>query len=124
MVNWVACMKKFRGAYKMIAPLMAMVQEKGEELTYQLGKLKDAQEELARVKQNVAELQADLAKYQALADEKGEVLDEYQKKLRAAKNLIDSLEINRVRWEKDKNNYNNLKIRLIGDVGISCAFLA
>lgn len=104
MVNWVACMKKFRGAYKMIAPLMAMVQEKGEELTFQLGKLKDAQEELARVKQNVAELQADLAKYQALADEKGEVLDEYQKKLRAAKNLIDSLEINRVRWEKDKNN--------------------
>jgi len=33
MVNWVACMRKFRGAYKMIAPLMAMVQEKGEELT-------------------------------------------------------------------------------------------
>jgi len=62
--------------------------------------------------------------FQDQADEKTEILDEFQKKLRAAKNLIDSLEINRVRWEKDKNNYNNLKIRLIGDVGISCAFLA
>jgi len=117
-------MKKFRGAYKMIAPLMAMVQEKGDELAYQLGKLKEAQDELARVKQNVAELQADLSTYQVQADEKTEILDEFQKKLRAAKDLIDSLELNRVRWEKDKNNYNNLKIRLIGDVGISCAFLA
>ena len=124
MVNWVACMRKFRGAYKMIAPLMAMVQEKGEELTYQQGKLKDAQDELAAVKANVAQLQADLKVFQDQADEKTEILDEFQKKLRAAKNLIDSLEINRVRWEKDKNNYNNLKIRLIGDVGISCAFLA
>lgn len=62
MINWVECMKKFRGAYKMIAPLMAMVQEKTEELNTQMAKLKDAQDELARVKQNVAELQADLAK--------------------------------------------------------------
>jgi len=124
MVNWVACMRKFRGAYKMIAPLMAMVQEKGEELAYQQGKLKDAQDELAQVKANVAQLNADLKVFQDQADEKTEILDEFQKKLRAAKNLIDSLEINRVRWEKDKNNYNNLKIRLIGDVGISCAFLA
>jgi len=123
-MNWVACMKKFRGAYKMIAPLMAMVTEKGEELAFQQNKLREANEELARVKQNVAELQADLSKLQATADEKQEVLDEYSKKLRAATNLIESLELNRVRWEKDKNNYNNLKIRLIGDVGISCAFLA
>lgn len=108
----------------MIAPLMAMVQEKGEELAYQQGKLKDAQDELAQVKANVAQLNADLKVFQDQADEKTEILDEFQKKLRAAKNLIDSLEINRVRWEKDKNNYNNLKIRLIGDVGISCAFLA
>jgi len=122
--NWVACMKKFRGAYKMIAPLMAMVTEKGEELSFQQGKLKDANDELARVKQNVAELQADLKKLQDVADEKQELLDEFQKKLRAATNLIESLELNRVRWDKDKNNYNNLKIRLIGDVGISCAFLA
>lgn len=69
-------MKKFRGAYKMIAPLMAMVTEKGEELAFQENKLREANEELARVKQNVAELQADLAKLQALADEKQEVLDE------------------------------------------------
>jgi len=108
----------------MIAPLMAMVTEKGEELAFQQGKLKDANDELARVKQNVAELQADLKKLQDVADEKQELLDEFQKKLRAATNLIESLELNRVRWDKDKNNYNNLKIRLIGDVGISCAFLA
>lgn len=52
------------------------------------------------------------------------MLDELQKKLRAATNLIDSLELNRVRWAKDKDNYNSLKIKLIGDVGIACAFLA
>ena len=61
MINWVECMKKFRSAYKMITPLMAMVQEKTEELNTQMAKLKDAQHELARVKHNVAELQADLA---------------------------------------------------------------
>ena len=109
MVNWVACMRKFRGAYKMIAPLMAMVQEKGEELAYQQGKLKDAQDELAQVKANVAQLNADLKVFQDQADEKTEILDEFQKKLRVAKNLIDSLEINRVRWEKDKTTTTTSK---------------
>jgi dynein heavy chain len=34
------------------------------------------------------------------------------------------LEDNKKRWETDKNNYNKTKVRLIGDVAISCAFVA
>lgn len=57
-INWVECMKKFRGAYKMIAPLIQMVSEMTDLLNKELSKLAEKTKELNKVNAEVAEKQA------------------------------------------------------------------
>jgi len=103
-INWIDCMKKFRGAYKMIAPLIQQVNEMTDLLNKEMAKLKAKQDELDEVTQLVASKQAALNKIQGEADVKRETLEEYERKLYAAQNLIGSLEMNKIRWEKDRSN--------------------
>lgn len=108
----------------MIAPLIQQVNEMTDLLNKEMTKLKGKQEELDEVTQLVASKQADLDKIQAEADLKRETLEEFERKLYAAQNLIGSLEMNKIRWEKERANSNKKKIRLVVDVGIGCAFVA
>lgn len=80
-INWIECMKKFRGAYKMIAPLIQQVNEMTDLLNKEMTKLKGKQEELDEVTQLVASKQADLDMIQAEADLKRETLEEFERKL-------------------------------------------
>lgn len=80
-INWIECMKKFRNAYKMIAPLIQMVTEKTEQLNKELARLAKKQEELDEVNKVVARKQAELNEYKIIADEKNEILQDYQNKL-------------------------------------------
>lgn len=124
MINWIECMKNFRGAYKIIAPMIQKVNEMDDLLNKELVKLAKKEKELAEVQSIVAAKQADLDKIQKEADLKKETLDEFETKLKAAQNLIGSLDDNKRRWENDRKAYNKTKVRLIGDVGIACAFVA
>lgn len=102
MINWVECMKNFRGAYKIIAPMIQKVSEMSDLLNKELNKLAKKQAELAEVQSIVAAKQADLDKIQKEADAKKETLDEFETKLKAAQNLIGSLDDNKRRWENDR----------------------
>jgi len=104
--------------------MIQKVNEMTDLLNKELAKLKKKQEELAEVQSIVAAKQADLNKIQKEADAKKETLDEFETKLKAAQNLIGSLDDNKRRWENDRSMYNKTKVRLIGDVGIACAFVA
>lgn len=108
----------------MIAPLIQMVNEMSDLLEKELAKLKTKQDELDSVTQLVALKQADLKKIQDEADAKNATLSEFESKLYAAQSLIGSLDQNKTRWEKERDNYNRTKINLVGDVGVGCAFVA
>jgi len=80
-INWIECMKKFRGTYKMISPLIQQVNEMTDLLNKEMVKLEGKQKELDEVTQLVASKQADLDKIQAEADLKRETLEEFERKL-------------------------------------------
>jgi len=79
--NWIDCMRKFRGAYKMVAPLIQKVNEMDDKLKVELGKLAAKESELKQVQDDVARKQAELDKIQAEADAQKETLEEFVRKL-------------------------------------------
>jgi len=80
-INWIECMKKFRAAYKMVAPLIQKVNEMAEKLKNEEEKLAAKETELKQVQEDVARKQAELDKIQADADAKRETLEEFERKL-------------------------------------------
>jgi len=80
-INWIDCMRKFRGAYKMVAPLIQKVNEMDDKLKVELGKLLSKEQELKQVQDDVARKQAELDKIQAEANAQQETLSEFKSKL-------------------------------------------
>lgn len=47
-----------------------------------------------------------------------------RKKMDQANRLINSLQDNKIRWEKNAAEFKSLKQRLVGDVAKACAFVS
>jgi hypothetical protein len=97
-------MIEFRNVYKNVAPLMQRLSDLEETLEIKLKTLDIKQTELAKVKKEVAEKTDALKIIQANAAVQQEILSELNRKLTAAKNLLDSLDKNRIRWEIERKN--------------------
>jgi len=122
--TWTKAMGEYYYASKFVKPKM-------EALTIALASLAEAQSNLAKAEQREQEVLAVVAglkaKFDAQMEEKTKLENNasaMQRKLDQASALINGLAGERVRWGEDSKMFADTKMRLLGDVAISCAFVS
>ena len=122
--TWVRAMKFYHEASKIVKPKL-------EALSIAEANLDAANKALAAAEQRLAACQSRLDELQAMFDaqmgEKRRIEDgamALQRKMTMASQLIGGLAGERVRWTEDRNNFNDLKRRLVGDCAAACAFVS
>ena len=122
--TWVRAMKFYHEASKIVKPKL-------EALSIAEANLDAANKALAAAEQRLAACQSRLDELQAMFDaqmgEKRRIEDgamALQRKMTMASQLIGGLAGERIRWTEDRNNFNDLKRRLVGDCAAACAFVS
>lgn len=122
--KWVRAMHSYHAAALIVAPLL-------EQLNIKTALFEAAQAKLEDAKASSQEAQDEVDKLQAMFDttmrEKA-ALEQQAKdtveKMSAANNLIRSLGGEKIRWRTDLKEFRESKVRLVGDVALSCAFVS
>jgi len=129
--------KAVLGLYNFVSALVLyfekskIVKPKLELLTINEARLQQARKEVAQAQEELAEVNRFLAGLKAEYNksiEKVNALDEESKqtkrKIEKARELIESLSGEKVRWAKGKEEIVEQKRRLIGNVSMACAFIS
>ena len=122
--KWVNANLKCYEIYKNVEPKKKKAAEMKK-------KLMEAEKELAETEANLKELNLKLAELNANMQEKQIELnglkaesEKMQKRLDAATKLITGLSSEQKRWTLDMKNFDEDKVKLVGDCLIGCAFLS
>lgn len=122
--TYVRAMKFYHEASKIVKPKL-------EALAVAEGQMEAANKALAAAEKRLAACNEKLADLQSLFDEqmnKKRSIEEgamaLQKKMNQASALINGLAGERTRWTEDAANFNDQKMRLVGNCAIGCAFMS
>ena len=122
--KWVNANLKCYEIYKNVEPKKKKAAEMKK-------KLMEAEKELAETEANLKELNEKLAELNANMQEKQTELnglkaesEKMQRRLDAATKLITGLSSEQKRWTLDMKNFDEDKVKLVGDCLIGCAFLS
>ena len=127
--NAAAGLCKMCRAMKFYYEASRIVKPKLEALTIAEGELAVANKALAEAQAEMKACQATLDKLQAMFEEKmaaKSAIEEgaraLQRKMEKAVALIDGLSGERVRWGESVKTFGEVKLRLVGDCAVACAF--
>ena len=122
--TWCKAMVDYNGASKIVKPKL-------EALRLAEARLQDAERELARAEMRLKAcmdvlggLQKDFDKQLATKRAIEENAKNTRKRMEQATSLISGLGGERVRWNNDREEFANIKMQLIGDIALACAFVA
>lgn len=122
--TWCRAMADYHEASKIVKPKL-------EALRLAEAKLQDAERELFKAEMRLKAvmdvlqgLQGDFDKQMATKRAIEENAMNTRKRMEQATNLIASLFGERQRWNNDREEFANIKMRLVGDVALACAFVA
>jgi len=122
--TWIRAMETYTVVAKDVKPKMARLRESESKLRVATAKLQAKQSELARVQNALDEVQRQLddakKKKQDLEDDAVTT----RKFMEQANNLINALEGERVRWNKERSEFERIIVNLTGDVALSTAFIS
>jgi dynein heavy chain len=117
-------MSDYHKQSKIVKPKLHMLEVKTLALNEAQAKLAEAKAQLDEVNAVKAELRArydgEVAKKQELADAAAKT----RKKMDQANRLINSLGDNKVRWMTSRDQFQQTKRQLVGDVAKACAFVS
>jgi dynein heavy chain len=117
-------MSDYHKQSKIVKPKLHMLEVKTLALNEAQSKLAEAKAQLDEVNAVKAELRArydgEVAKKQELADAAAKT----RKKMDQANRLINSLGDNKVRWMNSRDQFQQTKKQLVGDVAKACAFVS
>ena len=122
--DWIIQIEKFSIETKNIKPKRIALKQQADKLSVATGLLKESEDLLDVITKKCADLDN---LYKTNNDEKNELEEKarsQRKKIDQANRLINSLSDERDRWDKGANVLADLKKRLIGNVGVSCAFIS
>eukprot|EP01042_Synura_sphagnicola_P022260 gene22260-28343_t len=121
---WCRAMIEYNGASKVVKPKL-------EALRLAEARLQDAERDLMKAEMRfkacqdvLAALQQDFDRQLAAKRAIEENAKNTRKRMEQATSLISGLSGERVRWNSDREEFANIKQRLIGDVALACAFVA
>eukprot|EP01041_Mallomonas_annulata_P002980 gene2980-5847_t len=122
--TWCRAMSDYHEASKIVKPKL-------EALRLAEARLRDAEKELNKAQSRLQQCQDGLANLQSEFDReiaRKRAIEENaantRKRMEQATALINGLSGERLRWKEDKDEFTNIKSRLVGDVALSCAFVA
>jgi len=122
--TWARAMKYYHEASKIVKPkLEALSLAEARLHTAQL-ELDKAQRKLEACQEVLAQLQRDFEKQMETKREIEDGAARTRKKMDQATSLIDGLAGERQRWTDDSHKFNDRRKRLVGDVGVACAFVS
>eukprot|EP00928_Gymnodinium_smaydae_P031101 TRINITY_DN22944_c0_g4_i1.p1 TRINITY_DN22944_c0_g4~~TRINITY_DN22944_c0_g4_i1.p1 ORF type:complete len:1938 (-),score=445.97 TRINITY_DN22944_c0_g4_i1:215-5482(-) len=123
LAKFVAAMVQYQGAAKIVKPKLDALKVAEARLAKAMSELGAAQQELAKVMAEVAELDANLAKAQGTMNALKETAAAMQRQMDAANKLLSGLSGENARWTEDSKNFALRRKKLVGDVGVVCAFV-
>ena len=122
--TWARAMADYHEASKIVKPKL-------EALRMAEARLQDAERELYKAEMRLkgcqdilAGLQQDFDKQLATKRAIEENAANTRKRMEQATSLISGLAGERQRWNNDRDEFANIKSRLVGDVALACAFVA
>ena len=121
---WSQAMYDYHNQSKIVKPKMDLLMIKTEKLNIAKAELKEANDELRKVEELVAQLQQQVDTQKAEKKLLQETAMKTKRKMEQATRLINSLSGERHRWTEDANSFADRKHRLVGDVAKSCAFVS
>jgi len=124
LLKWVLAMVKYHHVAKNVEPKRKQVRELQQKKDQAEKELEDINEELGHLAKQIEELQEDEKLKSAELKQLKDDADAMQRNLEAAKQLIDGLSSERVRWTEDLKNQGTVKERLVGDCLLCASFLA
>ena len=124
MMSWVEAMRTYWDTAKEVLPKQARVKElqnQKEHAERQLAHYRDEIEQLTLSLQRLEEqLEAGMQEARILEAEKSLM----ERRLRAAKKLLDGFGSERVRWSEEKSSLGDARARLVGDCLVGAAFVS
>ncbi len=122
--TWCKAMIEYNQASKIVKPKL-------EALRLAEARLQDAERELFKAEMRLkacqdvlSSLQQDFDKQLAAKRAIEENAKNTRKRMEQATSLINGLSGERTRWNSDREEFANIKMQLIGDVALACAFIA
>ena len=122
--DWIVQIEKFSKETRNIKPKRIALKQQEDKLSVASALLKKAEDQLSIIQKKCSELDA---LYKTNNDEKNELEEQarkQKKKIDQANRLINSLSEERDRWNRGANELADYKKRLIGNVGLSTAFIS
>ena len=122
--DWIIQIEKFSIETRNIKPKRIALKQQEDKLKVATTLLGKAEAQLAEIRAKCAELDA---LYQTNNDEKNELEEkarQQRKKIEQANKLINSLSDEKDRWDTGAKELADYKMRLIGNVGVSTAFIS
>jgi len=122
--TWVRAMKFYHEASKIVKPKLEALAVAEAQMEAANKALAAAEKRLNACNARLAELQEQFDKQMA---EKKRIEDgaaALAKKMNQASQLINGLSGERTRWTEDAKNFHDVKMRLVGDCAIGCAFVS
>eukprot|EP01038_Epipyxis_sp_PR26KG_P006437 gene6437-8857_t len=122
--TWCRAMIDYNDASKIVKPKL-------EALRMAEARLQDAERDLFKAEMRLkacqdvlAGLQSDFDKQLSTKRSIEENARNTKKRMEQATSLITGLGSERIRWNNDRDEFANIKMQLIGDVALACAFVA
>jgi dynein heavy chain len=122
--TWCKAMIEYNQASKIVKPKL-------EALRLAEARLQDAERDLYKAEMRLkscqdvlSNLQLDFDKQLATKRAIEENAKNTRKRMEQATSLINGLSGERIRWNSDREEFANIKMQLIGDIALACAFIA
>lgn len=122
--TWCRAMNDYNDASKIVKPKL-------EALRLAEARLQDAERDLFKAEMRLkacqdvlGDLQRDFDKQLATKRAIEENAKNTRKRMEQATSLITGLAGERIRWNNDRDEFANIKMQLIGDIALACAFVA
>jgi dynein heavy chain len=124
MCIWAQAMRDYHEQSKIVNPKLKLLEIKDANLREAEANAAAAEAELSEVKAFQAKLKAEFDESQAVVQGLQDKAMKTKRKMDQASRLISSLDDNKVRWEKNAENFKKEKKALVGDVAKACAFVS
>ena len=121
---WCRAMSDYHEASKIVKPKLEQLRLAEARLQAAEGQLFVAETRMKACQDVLAKLQADFDKQIATKRAIEENAASTRKRMEQATSLISGLAGERQRWNNDRDEFANIKTRLVGDVALACAFVA
>lgn len=124
MCVWSQAMRDYHQQSKVVNPKLKLLEVKDANLKDAEANAAAAEAELNEVNAFKAKLKAEFDESQAVVQGLQDKANRTKRKMDQAARLISSLEDNKIRWEKNAENFKREKKALVGDVAKACAFVS